>query len=190
MASHYVKYGRRRMFTDPHGYDQKRIFFRTNSFVLAHSSSSSSIWPSYLTSCAELMSSRAFCHHLRHLDAAGALSHHWCSGIGNHFWLCQSSRSFFFHTSFSLYEGIQQVLSLLVFLHQVLEGDQAMTIFFFLLYYSISLHLSYNSVFFTIFGHLTPMTWQSGFPWKEANLSAIVFVVVHNSLLYRKIFWT
>ena len=102
---------------------------------------SSSTWQLYSTS-----SSRAFCHHLRHLHVAGALSHHWCSGIGNRFWLCQSSRFFFVHTSFSLYEGIQQALSLLVFLHQVLEGDQAITIFGSLRYYSISLHLSFHII--------------------------------------------
>ena len=43
---------------------------------------------------------------------------------------------FFSSTSFSLCKGIQQLLSLLLFLYQVLEGGQAMTIFSSLLYNS------------------------------------------------------
>ena len=47
---------------------------------------------------------------------------------------------------FTYDEGIQQVLSLLVFLQQVLEGDQAITIFSPLLYCSISLHLPFHII--------------------------------------------
>ena len=60
-------------------------------------------------------------------------------------------------------------------------------LFFVILLHFSTIVFSYNSVFFTFFGHLTPMTWRSNFRWKESILSAIVFVMVHNSLLYRKI---
>ena len=128
-------------------------------FHRLNSSSSSSTSLLYLTLCPELMSSRTFCHHLKHLDVTGVLSHHWYLGVGNSFWLCQSSRFFFFHTSFSLYEGFQQVFSLLVFLHQVLEGGQAMIIFSSLLDYSISLRLSSYNILCSFLFLAMPHPW-------------------------------
>ena len=58
------------------------------------------------------------------------------------FLLCQSSRFPLFLTSFSLYRGIQQVLSSPVFLHQAFKGDQTLIIFSSSLYYFFSLHQS------------------------------------------------
>ena len=54
-----------------------------------------------------------------------------------------------------------------------------------LLHFSASI-VSYNSLPFIVFSYLTPMTWQSSFCSKESILSSMVFVVVHNSPLYRK----
>ena len=70
---------------------------------------------------------------------------------------------FSFHSSFWFYEGIQQVLSSLVFLRQALKNDQAMIIFSSVIYCSSSLHLSFHTIlcFFAITGHLTPVTWWS-----------------------------
>ena len=53
---------------------------------------------------------------------------------------------FSFHSSFWFYEGIQQVLSSLVFLRQALKNDQAMIIFSSVIYCSISLHLSFHTI--------------------------------------------
>ena len=63
-----------------------------------------------------------------------------------------------------------------------------------LLFFTRVLHFSApvfssNSLFFIIFGHLTPMTWWSSLCWKELVLFSMVFVVVHNSLSNRKILW-
>lgn len=153
----------------------------------ATSSSSSSKWLLYSTSCAELISSRAFNHHLSHSDAAGSLSCHWCLGFGSPFWLCQSIRFFFLHTSFLLYKGIQKVFSSLVFTRQVLEGDQAMTIFSSLLYYS--LHLSFHIILCSFLISTTSNRWLGEAASIENNQFYLqwFFVVVHNSLLCRKI---
>lgn len=150
------------------------------------SSSSSSKWLLYSTSCAKLISSRAFNHHLSHSDAAGSVLS-LMFRFGSPFWLCQSIRFFFLHTSFLLYKGIQKVLSSLVFTRQVLEGDQAMTIFSSLLYYS--LHLSFHIILCSFLISTTSNRWLGEAASIENNQFYLqwFFVVVHNSLLCRKI---
>ena len=117
------------------------IYYNSSS-----SSSSSSTTLTYSKLCADSMSLRYFCHHLRYSEVAGALPHHWCLGVGNPFWFCPPRKFFFFHTSVPLSEGIQQMLFSLVFFYQVLEGNQAMIIFSSLLDYSTSLPLSFHII--------------------------------------------
>ena len=75
----------------------------------------------------------------------------------------------FFHNSFSFDKGIQHVLFSLVFLHQVLEGDQTMTIFSFLLYYSISLYLSFHIVLCSLLFSAISHPWSGEAASVEKN---------------------
>ena len=148
-------------------------------YVFSHFPSSE--WPLYSTSCAELMSSWAFYHHLRLSDIAGALLRHEYLGIRNPFWLCQSSRLFFFPQFFFIW----QRYSACAFFVGVSSSSfrrwpnhDNLLLFTVLLYFSIPV-FSYSSLLIIIFGHLTLMIWWSSFGWKKSILSSMILVVVH-----------
>ena len=171
------------------------IFSTTASFCIikckiwSPSCSIENCRPLSSTSSVALMSSRAFCYHWRHSDVARALSHHWCLGIGNPFWLFQSNRFFLLpHFFFILRRCLASAFFAGVSFSSLRRRPSHGNLLS-LLNYFICQHLFKLLHSFTIFGHLTSMTWRISFPWKEAVLSSIALVEVHNSLLCRKNLW-
>ena len=119
---------------------------------------------------------------------AGALSHHWCLGVGIPFLIMSiqqvSPLPYFFFT-LQRYSASVFFASISSSSLQRWPNPDNLLLFTILLLFSTPV-FSYNSLFLNIFGHLTPVTWRSSFHWKESIISAMVLLVVHNSMLYWK----
>ena len=150
--------------------------------------SSSPTWSLYSISCAELMSSRAFCHYLRHSNVAGALSHHWYLVVGIHFLIMSVQQVFlvpYFFFTLQSYSASAFFASIFSSSLQRWPSHDNLLLFTILLPFSTPV-LSCNYLFLKFFGHLTPMTSWSSSHWKESIISEMVLLVVHNYLLHWK----
>ena len=150
-------------------------FFIKKCKVWSSSCSVENYRPLSSTSSVALMSSRAFCYHWRHSDVARVLSHRWCLGVRNPFWLFQSNRFFLLpHFFFILRRYLASAFFAGVFpssLRRWSSHDNLLS----LPNYFICQHLFKLLHSFTIFDHVIPMsypwfamTWRISFPWKEA----------------------